>query len=100
MYVDEGWLNAGQRRAIETALIPGYKLLLVQGPPGKLRGCFMYVYRILNLYIGTGKSMLCVEMIRRFVDHNYEGTSSRGPTVLYCAPSNKAVNVGACMYDY
>ena len=42
--------------------------------------------------------MLCVEMIRRFIDHNYERTSSRGPTVLYCAPSNKAVNVGACTY--
>ena len=25
--------------------------------------------------------------------------SSRGPTILYCAPSNKAVNVGACMYE-
>lgn len=42
--------------------------------------------------------MLCVEMIRRFVDHNYEEASTRGPTVLYCAPSNKAVNVGACTY--
>ena len=59
-----------------------------------------------NLYIGTGKSMLCVEMIKQFIDHNYDiksidhnddETSSRGPTVLYCAPSNKAVNVGACM---
>ena len=30
-------------------------------------------------------------------DHNDDKTSSRGPTVLYCAPSNKAVNVGACM---
>ena len=54
-------------------------------------------------------------MIKRFIDHNYgiksidrsddqksidhndDETSSRGPTVLYCAPSNKAVNVGACM---
>ena len=58
--------------------------------------------------------MLCVEMIQRFIDYNYDiiidrddnrksdncnddKTSSRGPTVLYCAPSNKAVNVGACM---
>ena len=96
-----------------------------------------------NVCIGTGKSMLCVEMIKRFIDHNYgiksidhsvdqkstnhsvdqknidhsgdqksidhydcidrndDETSSRGPTVLYCAPSNKAVNVGACMlYNY
>ena len=41
--------------------------------------------------------MVCVEMIKRFVDHNYGKTPSRGPTILYCAPSNKAVNVGACM---
>ena len=38
-----------------------------------------------------------MEMIKRFVDHNYGKTPSRGPTILYCAPSNKAVNVGACM---
>ena len=42
--------------------------------------------------------MLCVEIIKRFVDYNYEETPSRGPTVFYCAPSNKAVNVGACTY--
>ena len=73
----------------------------------------MHLYNI----VGTGKSMLCVEMIRRFIDriksidhgvdrksgdqksidHNDDEMSSRGPTVLYCAPSNKAVNVGACM---
>ena len=51
----------------------------------------------MSSFVGTGKSMLCVEMIKRFVDHNYEETSTRGPTILYCAPSNKAVNVGACM---
>ena len=49
-------------------------------------------------FVGTGKSMVCVEMIKRFVGHNYKGTSFRGPTILYCAPSNKAVNVGACMF--
>ena len=76
----------------------------------------MHLYNI----IGTGKSMLCVEMIKRFIDHNYgiksidhsgdqksidhndcidhnDTKTSRGPAVLYCAPSNKAVNVGACM---
>ena len=39
MCIDEGdgQLNEGQRRAIETALIEDNKLLLVQGPPGKLR---------------------------------------------------------------
>jgi len=37
-------------------------------------------------------------MIKRFVDLNYKGASSGGPTILYCAPSNKAVNVGACAY--
>ena len=60
--------------------------------------------------------MLCVEMIKQFIDYNYDikivdrnddrksddrnddETTSRGPTVLYCAPSNKAVNVGACTY--
>ena len=34
-------LNEGQRTAIETALIPDNKLLLVQGPPGKLMHCFI-----------------------------------------------------------
>ena len=51
----------------------------------------------MSLFVGTGKSMVCVEMIKRFVDRNYEEIPSRGPTVLYCAPSNKAINVGACM---
>ena len=32
-----GQLNEGQGRAVETALIEDNKLLLVQGPPGKLR---------------------------------------------------------------
>ena len=93
---EEQQLNKGQRRALETALIADNKLLLVQGPPGKLRAYICINLYIHVLFIGTGKSMLCVEMIKQFVDHNYEGTSSRGPTVLYCAPSNKAVNVGAC----
>ena len=65
--------------------------------------------------VGTGKSKVCVEMIKRFVELNYENiyseddipsddeapndkASARGPTVIYCAPSNKAVNVGACTY--
>ena len=39
-----------------------------------------------------------MEMIKRFVDHNYARMPSTGPTILYCAPSNKAVNVGACMW--
>ena len=94
------------------------------------------------MVLGTGKSKVCAEMIKRFVDLNYyeeeahsedkapneeeihkgddiysedvvscedeeqsdneayndDKTSSRGPTVIYCAPSNKAVNVGACTY--
>ena len=41
MYTDDGWLNEGHRRAVETALITDNKLLLVQGPPGKLRHHFM-----------------------------------------------------------
>ena len=70
------------------------------------------------MVLGTGKSKVCVEMIKRFVEHNYEDihsedgahsdkeayndnkTSSRGPTIIYCAPSNKAVNVGASTYVY
>ena len=36
-YIGEGDLNKGQREAIETALIADNKLLLVQGPPGKLK---------------------------------------------------------------
>ena len=47
---------------------------------------------------GTGKTKTCVELIKRFVDLNYKKEPpDEGPTILYCAPSNKAVNVGACM---
>ena len=90
-------MNKDQRRAVETALFPDHKLLLVQGPPGKIQCIYTCLYNCVINSVGTGKSMLCVEVIKRFVDHNYKGTSSRGATVLYCAPSNKAVNVGACM---
>ena len=37
IYVGTGYLNKDQRIAVETALIKDNKLLLVQGPPGKLR---------------------------------------------------------------
>ena len=33
--IDEIQLNKDQNRAVETALIPDNKLLLIQGPPGK-----------------------------------------------------------------
>ena len=38
-----------------------------------------------------------MNLIKCFVDLNYkEGcVIEAGPTILYCAPSNKAVNVGA-----
>ena len=51
-----------------------------------------------NHFTGTGKSRTCVNLIKCFVDLNYkEGCAviETGPTILYCAPSNKAVNVGA-----
>ena len=38
-----GYLNKGQRRAVETALIADNKLMLIQGPPGKLRDCFILI---------------------------------------------------------
>ena len=39
MFIDEGhrMLNKDQRIAVDIALIEDNKLLLVQGPPGKLR---------------------------------------------------------------
>jgi len=43
--------------------------------------------------LGTGKSTTCVELMKRFVEDNKIYTVGK---VLYCAPSNKAVNVGAC----
>ena len=50
-----------------------------------------------QLFTGTGKSKTCVELIKRFVDLNYDkAPPAGGPTIIYCAPSNKAVNVGAC----
>ena len=66
-------MNENQQKAVETALIPGHKLLLVHGPPGKLSHQFVHT-RIIY-FVGTGKSMVCVEMIRRFVDQNYKGRS-------------------------
>ena len=55
----------------------------------------------MSTFTGTGKSKTCVELIKRFVDLNYNTSSpADGPTVLYCAPSNKAVNVGACKLGY
>ena len=94
--IGTGKLNKDQRIAVEMAFVKDNKLLLVQGPPGKLR-VYIVLCEFTSLFVGTGKSMVCVEMIKRFVDHNYGKTPSRGPTILYCAPSNKAVNVGACM---
>jgi len=46
---------------------------------------------------GTGKSTTCVELMKRFVEDNEIYSAGK---VLYCAPSNKAVNVGACEYGY
>jgi len=46
---------------------------------------------------GTGKSTTCVELMKRFVEDNEIYSTGK---VLYCAPSNKAVNVGACEYSY
>ena len=39
-----------------------------------------------------------MELLKCFVDLNYDKKSpwAEGPMILYCAPSNKAVNVGAC----
>ena len=45
---------------------------------------------------GTGKSTTCVELMNRFVEDNERKSAGSGLKVLYCAPSNKAVNVGAC----
>jgi len=42
---------------------------------------------------GTGKSTTCVELMKKFVEYNNIHSDGK---VLYCAPSNKAVNVGAC----
>ena len=51
----------------------------------------------MSTFTGTGKSKTCVELIKQFVDLNYnKAPPVDGPTILYCAPSNKAVNVGAC----
>ena len=47
-------------------------------------------------FTGTGKSKTCVELIKCFVHLNYEVSAAEGPTIVYCAPSNKAVDVGAC----
>jgi len=56
------------------------------------------MYYNISQFVGTGKSITCVEMIKQFVDLNYKEASSRGPTILYCASSNRTVNVGACTY--
>ena len=54
---EHGQLNEGQRRAIETALIADNKLLLVQGPPGKLSNCLMLIY------------MYCLTICRYWQEH-------------------------------
>ncbi|XP_065891374.1 3'-5' exoribonuclease HELZ2-like isoform X2 [Dysidea avara] len=71
-------LNEGQREAVEKAVIENNKLLLIQGPPG------------------TGKSTTCVKLMKRFVENNENKSPGMASKVIYCAPSNKAVNVGAC----
>ena len=70
------------------------KLLLIQGPPG--RKIMLNHYNFTSTFTGTGKTKTCVELIKYFFDLNYNKTFLTGPTILYCAPSNKAVNVGAC----
>ena len=46
---------------------------------------------------GTGKSKTCVELIKRFIGPScVKEPPAKEPAILYCAPSNKAVNVGAC----
>ena len=77
------------------ALVNRNKLLLIQGPPGKTMT--LYYCNTHELFTGTGKSKTCVELIKQFIDLN-EVPPAEGPAVLYCAPSNKAVNVGACKH--
>ena len=97
--LDDRKLNEGQREVVEKALIDGNKLLLIQGPPGENA---QLKYDFISSYlscVGTGKSKTCVELIKRLVNLNQKEVSHdqpQGPPVLYCAPSNKAVNVGAC----
>ena len=76
------------------------RLLLIQGPPGrKMIVITHFVNFNFSLITGTGKSKTCVEIIKQFVDLNYKEQSispPEEPKIIYCAPSNKAVNVGAC----
>lgn len=86
------------------ALMDNNKLLLIQGPPGEritLHYYYVVILQYISILTGTGKSKTCVELIKRFVGPNYnKAPPAEGPTVLYCAPSNKAVNVGACKASY
>ncbi|XP_077865005.1 3'-5' exoribonuclease HELZ2-like [Saccoglossus kowalevskii] len=68
-------LNQDQIHAIKMSL--ENKFTIVQGPPG------------------TGKSYTAANLANAFVLSNRDEPSMKGGRILYCAPSNKAVDVAA-----
>nr|XP_006816018.1 PREDICTED: helicase with zinc finger domain 2-like [Saccoglossus kowalevskii] len=68
-------LNEDQFHAIKMSL--ENKFTVVQGPPG------------------TGKSYMAANLANAFVLSNRDEPSMKGGRILYCAPSNKAVDVAA-----
>ena len=47
--IEEEHLNEGQRNAVNRALNPDTKLLLIQGPPGKIGLCNLYLLTLYNV---------------------------------------------------
>ena len=80
-------LNEMQQKAINLAL--KWPFCLIQGPPGnRLIIAFKYCLD----FIGTGKSVVGAHLayIFSFINGKKEGPKC---SVLYCCPSNKAVDV-------
>ena len=84
-------LNSSQIKAIQYAV--GNRFQLIQGPPGKNSEYRIIFHLILT---GTGKSVVGAHLIYIFSKMNAESNKC----VLYCCPSNKAVDVVHSKYAY
>ena len=79
-----------QLKAIQSAL--EHKFQLIQGPPGNDIFCHKYI--IIMKLIGTGKSVIGAHLAYIFAMSNRK--AKKHQCVLYCGPSNKAVDVVHC----
>lgn len=75
------------------------KFTLIQGPPGIFLIAPKAKYSKANrrCVAGTGKSYMGAHIAASFVEINHARNSETPEKVLYCGPSNKAVDVAAGM---